>query len=198
LPYPSAVRSDQGSRCRQSRSLSLHLVDRPTHHRGNLGIRRVSFEQGRKETYSDAAQASQLQVVGVALRDIADARSGLRVGRIIADGRIEHDRKIGDGSGDRPADVLGTGERVDPPAAGEPLCPADSYQAVVRCRDADRAASVAAHSDGGEIGGNSGTGPAARTARVTVQRIGVAGLTEQRADRGERFVLPTMLMKLCY
>src|SRR5438132_14293018 len=98
---------------------------------------------------------------------------------------VENDREIGDGSGNRLADVLGAGKRDDPAAAGEALRPADAHKAVVRRRDADRPASVAAHAHGSEIGGDSGTGAAAGTAGVAVQRIRVAGLTEERAERGD-------------
>src|SRR5262249_62196174 len=97
----------------------------------------------------------------------------------------EENGEVGRGASYGPADVLGAGKRDDPTAAGEALRPADANEAVVRCRDTDRAASVTAHANGGEIGGDSGTCAAAGTARVTVQCIRVAGLTEQRAERGD-------------
>ena len=91
------------------RTLPFHLFDRAAHHRGHLGVGRVTAEEGTEKTDAGAVQAGQLQIVGIALRDIADARSGLRIGRVIADRRVEHDRQIGNGSGNRPGDVLRTG-----------------------------------------------------------------------------------------
>jgi hypothetical protein len=53
----------------------------------------------------------------------------------------------------------------------------------MRCRNPDRAAGVAAHPHGGEIGGYCGTGAAAGAAWIAVRRVWVAGLPKQRADR---------------
>jgi len=85
----------------------------------------------------------------------------LRVCGVIAYRGVEDDREIGDGSRNWPADALAAGKRDDPVAAGKALRPADAREAVVRRRNADRAASVAVHAHGGEIGGNGGTGAAA-------------------------------------
>jgi hypothetical protein len=56
------------------RTLAPHLFDCSAHDRGHFGVRRVRAEQGSQEADAGAAQGGQLQVIGVALRDIADAR----------------------------------------------------------------------------------------------------------------------------
>src|SRR5215472_10405678 len=106
-------------------------------------------------------------------------------GSIIAHDRVQHDRGVGDGARDRPADILRAGERNDPTATGQPLGPADSYQAIVRGGNADRTASVAAHPRSSEVGGDRCTSAAAGTTRVEVRRVGVTSLTEQRAEGGD-------------
>ena len=130
-------------------ALGFHFVDRRPHDRSYLGILWFGPEEICQHTDADAAQTGELQKIGIGIRGIADAGSGLRVGGIVADDCIEHDCDVGYGAPDRPADVLGAGERDYPVAAGQSLRPPDSHQTVMGCWNADRAASVAAHADRG-------------------------------------------------
>ena len=104
------------------------------------------------------------------------------VGRIGADRRVEHDGQVGDGARDRPADVLRARERHDAGAAGQSLRAAQADQIVVRGRNANRSAGVAAHAARGEVRRDGGARSAARTAGIAIEIVGVLRLPEARAD----------------
>ena len=70
-----------------------------------------------------------------------------------------------------------------PLAARQPQRAAQAEQVVVRRRDANRSAGVAAHARRGEIGGHRRAGPAARSAGHARRIVGVARLPAERADR---------------
>ena len=60
---------------------------------------------------------------------------------------------------------------------------AQADEIVVRRRNADRSAGVAAHAAGGEVRRHRGARSAARPARVAIEVVGVLRLPEARADR---------------
>ena len=106
-------------------ALALHLVDSSADNRGDLNVRGIVTEQRCEQTDAGAAQPGELQEIGVALWDFADAAGGLRIGGVVSDDRIERYRSIGDGARYGAADVLRAGERNDSATAGEPLSPPD-------------------------------------------------------------------------
>ena len=163
---------------------TAHLFGGAADDRRDFGVFRRGLHDVGEDADARAAQPVGLEKRSIGGRDVADAERGLRIVGVVAHGRVEHEREIGDAARHRAADVLGARQRHDAGAAGEPLRAADAGETVMRRRDADRAAGVAAHPDRGEIGGDGGAGAAARPARIAVERIGIAGLAEQRPHRG--------------
>ena len=116
---------------------SLHLVDRPTN-----DVCHVCVLWSGAEEFGEHADASTLQRPSLQRRDIGSrqpsaARGGRGIRSVVADGFVEDDRDVLDGSCHRAAGVLGVAERNDAGAARQTQRRTKADDRVVRARDAD-------------------------------------------------------------